>query len=293
MGDRHLGHRVLAAMPAEFKSCHNARRAMVCLAPRKAIDNPMLRLAKDILLQLGIDPRKGINSIRGLVPFLRDLREYKRQSRNNPDAIPISTLHPIMHERFASNGGLDAHYFYQDLWAARKIYQARPGRQVDVGSAMGGFISHLLVFRDVEVVDVRPTELGISGLTTIVADATQMSGFADNSLESLSSLHAAEHFGLGRYGDPVNPAGHLMFMRSLARVLKPGGRLYFAVPCGLERVFFNAHRVLSPRTIMRGLAGLTLLSFSCVTDDGKFHEDCEFNIVEKQTYGCGMFELTK
>ncbi len=253
----------------------------------------MLRLIKNILLQLGVEPRKGFNALRGIGPFLRDLKEYRRQARNNPDAMPISAFYPILFERFVADGNLDSHYFYQDLWAARKIYQCNPTRHVDIGSSLGSFVSHLLTFRDVEIVDVRPVELGISGLTTMVTDATNMAAYADNSLESISTLHAAEHFGLGRYGDPVNAGGHVMFMHSLARVLKPGGKLYFAGPCGVERLYFNAHRVISPHTIIKAFSGLRLLSFSCVTDDHKFHQDCGIEVVESESFGCGMFEFTK
>jgi hypothetical protein len=30
----------------------------------------------------------------------------------------------------------------------------------------------------------------------------------DGYCDSLSCLHALEHFGLGRYGDPIDPRGH-------------------------------------------------------------------------------------
>ena len=75
--------------------------------------------------------------------------------------------------------------------------------------------------------------------------------FADGSLESLSTLHAVEHFGLGRYGDPIHPDGWRRAAEALARVLAPGGRLYFSVPIGRERLVFNAHRVFSPERCLR------------------------------------------
>ena len=117
--------------------------------------------------------------------------------------------------------------------------------------------------------------------------------FAHDSLESVSSLHACEHFGLGRYGDPVNPDGHVMFMKSLARVLKPGGRLYFSVPSGIERLYFNSHRVISPRTVLQAFSGLELVSFSCVKDDDRFYGDCAPETVANEEYGCGLYEFTK
>jgi predicted SAM-dependent methyltransferase len=253
----------------------------------------LLKFIKNILLQMGIEPKKGINSLRGFPFFLSDLRKYNKMAKGNPNAMPVFKLLPVMHERFSADGNLDPHYFYQDLWAARKIYKDNPIRHVDIGSGVATFVSHLLTFRQVEIVDVRPIDLNVSGLTTTITDATHLTSYLDNSLESISTLHAGEHFGLGRYGDPINPEGHILFMKSLARVLKPGGKLYYSVPCGIERLYFHAHRVISPQTILKSFNDLKLISFSCVTDDAKFHENCEFSIIENQEYGCGMFEFTK
>jgi len=193
---------------------------------------------------------------------------------------------------------LDPHYFQQDIWAARKVVARRPERHVDIGSRIDGFVAHLLAARiPVTVIDIRPPPIVIEGLTFIQADATTLEGFADNSVESLSSLHACEHVGLGRYGDTIDPDGWEKAMRSMARVLAPGGRLYFAVPVGRERVVFNAHRVFDPITVTNTLCALDACDFSWIGDDGVMRRSkppwggiqeavgCE--------YGCGLFEFTK
>jgi len=54
-----------------------------------------------------------------------------------------------------------------------------------------------------------------------------------------------EHFGLGRYGDPVNYDGYLLGLNNLYQILKIGGKLYFSVPIGPQRIEFDAHRVFS------------------------------------------------
>lgn len=252
-----------------------------------------LKRTYNILVQFGVDPLKAFNSIRGLPYFVRDFLSYQELAKSDKRALPVSAYYPVMHERFAANGNIDTHYLFQDLWAARLIYKAKPERHVDIGSSIMGFVSHLLTFREVELVDVRPLELGISGLSCTVTDATTMAAYQDNSLESISTLHAGEHFGLGRYGDPVDPVAHIKFMKSLTRVLKPGGKLYYAVPCGIERLVFNAHRVLSYTTIIETFGGLELRSFSCVTDNNVYCENCGFDMIEKQNYGCGMFEFSK
>lgn len=72
-----------------------------------------------------------------------------------------------------------------------------------------------------------------------------------------------EHFGLGRYGDPIDPNGYKTGFANLASLLRPGGRFYLSTPIGQERVEFNANSVFDPATIL-GLAqssGLRLERF--------------------------------
>ena len=82
----------------------------------------------------------------------------------------------------------------------------------------------------VTVVDIRPLKSSVDGLTFVQDDATELARFPTGSVHSLSSLHAAEHFGLGRYSDPIDPDACFKFMKALERVLAPNGRLYFSVP---------------------------------------------------------------
>ena len=164
---------------------------------------------------------------------------------------------------------------------------------MDVGSRVDGFIAHLLVFRPVTVIDIRPLESPISGLRFLQDDATDMVQVENDSVESLSSLHVAEHFGLGRYGDPVDPRACFRFMASLQRVLSPGGMLYFSVPVGRERVEFNANRVFAPNTIIQSFPKLRLVSFSFVGDDGCFYENQDPLALPENELACGLFEFTK
>lgn len=64
-----------------------------------------------------------------------------------------------------------------------------------------------------------------------------------NYCDSISSLHAIEHFGLGRYGDPIDYFGYLKALQNIAKIVKTGGTFYFSVPIGPQRIEFNAHRV--------------------------------------------------
>jgi hypothetical protein len=82
-------------------------------------------------------------------------------------------------------------------------------------------------------------------------------------------------------------------MSSLQRILSPGGRLYFSVPVGRERVEFNAHRVFAPQTILDAFSALQLVSFSFVGDDGCLYEDIDPIDIPNSDLACGLFEFTK
>ncbi len=231
--------------------------------------------------------------------FLRNLikynYEYKKCDHKKIKNFKVKyrDITPCLSDYCDNAGKIGGSYFYQDIWAARKIYEKKPEKHIDVGSRIDGFVSHLLIFRDVTLVDVRDINAGIDGLNFIKSDATNMSGFDANSIESLSSLHAAEHFGLGRYTDPIDPVACFDFMENLQRVLRENGRLYFSVPIGAERLVFNANRIFSPITIIETFNELKLLSFSAVTKDRSFVENVDYRNYLKDRYVCGLFEFTK
>jgi len=245
---------------------------------------------------LGFDPSGFLDFARGLPRFARDARRYAAaRDERAPFPLELGQIYPIVADWNESAGLARGHYFHQDLWAARKIHARRPPRHIDVGSRIDGFVSHLLVFMPVDVIDIRRLESRVSGLRFVQSDATTLEGIPDGSVESLSSLHAIEHFGLGRYGDPIDPEGWRKAMCSLARVLAPGGRLYVSVPIGRERLVFNAHRIFSPRTVLDTFAsaGLELVSFSAVDDAGDLVEDADPAQFEAARHSCGLFELTR
>lgn len=253
-----------------------------------------VRKVHNLLEVYGIDGQKLVTSARNTPRFLRSVREYRAKSTTTTTfRLAAGRITPILHEFSDQAGAASGHYFYQDLWAARKIFAARPATHLDVGSRLDGFVAHLLTFMPVTVIDIRPLQSTVEGLTFIQADATELTGVQDDSVASLSSLHAVEHFGLGRYGDPIEPDACFRAMRALTRVLQPGGRLYFSAPIGIERVEFNAHRVFAPETIMQVMQGLRLVSFAAVADDGHFNPNAMTEPYETSNFACGMFEFTK
>lgn len=245
----------------------------------------------------GLNVRKILKVFLSCISYFSDIIKYN-QFNDSKYKLPlrIANLFPALGDKSSAAGVANGHYFHQDLWAARKIYQKNPDLHVDVGSSIEGFISHLLVFmKKVHVIDIRSLESDIENLTFIQSDATTLKELADNSVTSISSLHAAEHFGLGRYGDPIDPLAHISFMKSLARVLSINGTLYFSVPIGIERLEFNAQRVLSPYTVLQvfNASNLRLVSFSLVKDDHNLYLNADMDEASMQNYGCGLFEFTK
>jgi len=113
--------------------------------------------------------------------------------------------------------------------------------------------------------------------------------FADRSVTSLSCLHAIEHVGLGRYGDPLDPEGTHKAARELARVLAPGGNLFLATPVGQPRLCFNAHRIHSAEAIRELLPHLDLIEFAGIHDDGRYVERAELAEFCESKYACGLY----
>lgn len=245
------------------------------------------------LFGVNVHPRRGLDGLRGIPGFFRDLHKFNCLVGHRDTRAAFRNLYPILGDRYESAANVDSHYFYQDIWAAQRVIRLEPERHYDIGSRLDGFVAHVLCKLPVTVIDIRPNPVEFDGLTFIEEDATSLAQFATNSIESLSSLHAAEHFGLGRYGDDIDPGAHFKFMASLMRVLKPGGRLLFSVPSGVERVHFNAYRVLSTATVLETFSELTLLSFSAIDDSGRYFENCEMDLVQNAQYACGLYEFTK
>jgi SAM-dependent methyltransferase len=262
-------------------------------ATLSAVQGHIRRAYRLVSSFIGGDPRAGFRSVRNLPRFVRTLAEYRARSSGGPFPLAAGEFYPVLLDFDASAGEASGHYFFQDLWAARKIFARRPERHIDIGSRIDGFVAHLLTFMPVTAIDVRPLTSSVPGLEFVRADATNLDGFSDQSVDSVSSLHAVEHFGLGRYGDRVDPDGWRKALLALQRVLRPGGRLYLSVPVGRERLCFNAHRIFSPTRVLDTVADLGLVSFAGVDDSGRFRDRVKPEELADQEYACGLFEFTR
>ncbi len=260
------------------------------------------RVAKPVYMWLaafGLNPLALRNAVRGLMATVRDYGALKRQNRLAGSPFRLRFSMPCLGDRYESSGSTRGHYFYQDLLVARRVFERRPERHVDVGSRVDGFVAHVAAFREIEVFDIRPLTLAIPSIVFRQMDLMNAPEQFKACCDSLSCLHAIEHFGLGRYGDPVDLNGHVKGFMSLASILKPGGLLYFSVPIGPERIDFNANRVFSIQTVLNLAKDcFDLEAFSYVDDAGDFHG--QVSLAPERIaddfgcqYGCGIFEFRK
>lgn len=250
--------------------------------------------------QFGVDPLKFIKGMLGfpayLVDFIRFTNLYKGKI----------ILTPCLDDRYAEGGSARNEYFWQDLLVAQQIFLQKPLKHVDVGSRIDGFVAHVASFRPLEVFDIRPVNSNIPGVVFKQADLMSIESVnalredTDGYCDSLSCLHAIEHFGLGRYGDPVDPFGYKKGIENLSKLLKPGGRLYLSTPIGIERVEFNANWVFNPNTILNVANGVGLQLEQLVVLDQQGGQELiinpteqNLNTLSEEDYLLGIFYFIK
>lgn len=249
---------------------------------------PGFRRVGTALMSFGFDPRMTWRSLRFIPRYIVGCIKYFLLSNKSGDGFGF-TLMPVLSDCGVQAGAIGGHYFSQDLWMARRVFSAKPKTHIDVGSRLDGFVTHLLTFMEVTVGDVRNLDSTIEGLHFVQLDLMKNPP-AHLRSDSVSCLHALEHFGLGRYGDPINVNGWKDGLMNLSKMINPGGVLYLSVPIGNQRVEFNAHRIFNKETIINeaGINGLELREFALIDNMGKFTEHsghCD--------YCCGLFVFQK
>lgn len=235
-----------------------------------------------------VDLKEMMRAIPAYGRYIKDWMAYSRRDGAEPMAFVDSM--PQLHDRTKTTA-FDSHYFYQDIWAFKKIHASAVSHHVDVGSR-ADFIGFVTGVTRVSFIDIRPLVTDLDNYESIEGSILAMP-FGDNSVSSISCLHVAEHIGLGRYGDPLNPRGTQEAAGELKRVLAHGGSLFFSLPVGRPRVCFNAHRIHSPVQIRDLFADLELVEFSGIDDRGAFMRNADLEEFANQVYACGLFWFRK
>jgi hypothetical protein len=241
---------------------------------------------------IGIKPRRIIS--------LRHYPKYRAQYKQFEKLGGVVThKYAIFIDYDDQAGSASGDYFHQDLLVASFVHNNSPVRHIDIGSRIDGFVAHVASFRRIDVMDVRDLNAtGHQNISFIKADLMDKDSAQSNITDSISCLHAIEHFGLGRYGDPVDPKGHIKGFNNIVRMLKPEGILFISFPIGKENeVHFNAHRVFHPKDIFTWAehsSSLELERFDYVDDAGNLHQNIDIEKTKLDViFGLGIYTFKK
>ena len=202
----------------------------------------------------------------------------------------------MLHDFYSESGLCSGDYFHQDLLVANFIYKKNPIRHIDVGSRIDGFVSHVASFRKIVVLDIRPLSIkSHENISFMQADIISKKNLPKT--DSLSCLHAIEHFGLGRYGDKVNIDGHLIALKNLISMVEKGGTFYLSCPLSNKnQVHFNSQRVFHPGFIPNlkiVKENLKIIRFDYINEEGDLLSERQYSDFFNNNYGCGIYTFKK
>lgn len=259
------------------------------------MDKSLTDLLKPIHFRLkdfGLDFRRML-SVRNAARYASQYHRFKKLGGVITGSVPI------LYDYQDQAGSASGHYFHQDLLVASFVHQHNPARHIDIGSRIDGFVAHVAAFRKIEVMDIRRLDnTGHENISFVKADLMDDSGLQDGTTDSISCLHAIEHFGLGRYGDSLDPRGHIKGFSNILRMLKVGGMLYISFPIENQNVVrFNAYRAFHPNDIfswLRDPGSLSLERFDYVDGAGNLHQrvDVKYTSFDASD-GCGIYTFKK
>ena len=234
-------------------------------------------------------PGRDLIRLPGLyVQFLRERKQFIRMDGH----APFEELHPNFFDKTPATQTGRGHYFYQDIWALVKLAELKPEIHYDVGSRYDGFVGQATAICPVVSYDIRPPNITLPRFEFRHGSILDLP-LADESVRSLSCLHVAEHIGLGRFGDALDPQGTTKALHELSRVLMKGGHLLFSMPIGRERVCFNAQRIWHPEKPIELFPELRLKEFKAVDDAGEFREAVAPRDFVSADNSCGLYLFVK
>lgn len=221
---------------------------------RRLADNPSLRRLGFTLQDLGLQPQR-LLGLRHLPRFLSEARRFRALLRARPSLLEAELcLAPILGDRDSLAGSSRSLYFLQDLLCSQFVLGQPADTHLDIGSRVDGFVAQVAASRSLDVLDVRPLPLdAFPQIRFRQGDILHPPEELRGAYALVSSLHALEHVGLGRYGDPLAADGFERALRQTATLVRPGGLLLLSLPVARQdrhRVEFNSQRLFSHQGLL-------------------------------------------
>ncbi len=220
-----------------------------------------IRILHNILSLHGLNIRKLIRTFLSIPRYLLDLREFIKLSRNSKMSYKQKLLlSPVLLDFNEKAGAYQSEYFLQDLYVANWIYKLKnKNKIIDIGSRIDGFISNVASFSEIFVADVREINIPFKNITSIKLDFTkEIPNHLLSQFDVVTSLHALEHFGLGRYSDELDPNGVFKGLRNISKLVKEDGNICISLPYGEDIIYFNERRTFKSLTITKMAENLQL-----------------------------------
>ena len=209
----------------------------------------------------GLNIKKIFVGLCSIPKYLFDLMGFFYLHRRINSLVKFKIkLSPVLIDFYTAAGSYKSEYFVQDLYVANWIFNLNSRKNIiDVGSRIDGFISNVASFSKIVVVDVREVEIPFDNISSLRLDFTrEIPEKLKNSYDVVTSLHALEHFGLGRYSDTLDPNGFYKGIKNLSDLAKEDGDICISLPFGDDVVYFNERRTFKKETIIKVLKKLKL-----------------------------------
>jgi hypothetical protein len=248
-----------------------------------------LKVLQFTLDQVGINLLK-FKNLFYFIKYFSDLIKYKKLNGK------VNYIFPVLGEDKKKSGQITNHYFYQDLLVASYIFKNKPTKHIDIGSRIDGFVANVASFRKIEVFDLRINKLNFKNIKFRKLNLNKINKKLYNYADSISCLHTIEHFGLGRYGDPIDPDSYKKGFNNLVKMLKSKGLLYISFPISNNNeTFFNLERRFNPKDILGWTKELILLNFDFIDDKQKLNLNVNLLSLYKKNIvnGCGIYVFKK
>src|SRR4051812_23933695 len=95
--------------------------------------------------------RHPYETLKSYTRFYYHWKEYKKLG----GILSFRNVAPILNIKKEDSQTGGGHYFYQDIWALRKVSELKPEMHYDVGSRFDGFTGQLTSICPVTCIDIR------------------------------------------------------------------------------------------------------------------------------------------